>query len=95
MHPADPHPSVVAGEDRGVLREAALCIRTRDAPDGSLELEGEVPPHLARPFVRAHRRVADGLAADDAAAGREVRFGGRLDADALVALLLRITDGDR
>lgn len=53
---------------------------------------GDLPPALAGPFARAHRRVADELAADDAAAGREVRAGGRLDADALVALLLRITD---
>lgn len=83
---------LVAGEPRTVLREAFAHMSTQRNHDGSLELVGEVPPELADPMVRALERVADELRADDETRGVRPRNGGRLHADALIALLLRVTD---
>jgi len=83
---------LVAGEPRNVLREAFAHMSTTRHEDGSLELVGDVPPELAEPLVRALERVADELRADDAGRGVVPRSGGRLHADALIALLLRVTD---
>lgn len=88
----DPDPELVAGEPRGVLREALASIRTQRLPDGTLDLTGDIPAELARPLLRALDRVAAELTADDERRGGEVRAGGRLQADAFVALLLRVTD---
>lgn len=85
----------VAGEARAVLREALARVSTRRRDDGTLELVGDLLPDLAEPLTRAHRRVAAELVAADAAAGRAVRDGGRRDADAFLALLLRVTDVPR
>jgi hypothetical protein len=83
---------LVAGEARDVLREAFAHMSTTRNEDGSLELEGEVPPELGGPLARALERIADELHADDARRGVTPRSGGRLHADALIALLLRVTD---
>jgi len=83
---------LVAGEPRSVLREALAHMSTQRNDDGSLELVGDVPPELADPLVRALESVADELRADDAGRGVTPRSGGRLHADALIALLLRVTD---
>lgn len=85
---------LVAGEPRATLREALARIHTERRPDGDLEVSGEVPPELAEPLVRALDRVAQQLRDDDERRGVEVRDGGRLQADAFVALLLRVTDPD-
>jgi hypothetical protein len=85
-------PDLVAGEPRAVLREALASIRTRRLPDGTLDLAGDIPAELAQPLLRALERVAAELTADDERRGAEVRAGGRLQADAFVALLLRVTD---
>ena len=86
---------LVAGESRKVLREALAHLSTERHDDGSLELVGEVPPDLADPLVRALERVADELQDDDVRRGERPRSGGRLHADAFVALLLRVTDTPR
>jgi hypothetical protein len=83
---------LVAGEPRTTLRDALASIRTERLPDGSLDLSGDIPAELAQPLVRALDRVAAELIADDERRGGEVRAGGRLQADAFVALLLRVTD---
>jgi hypothetical protein len=85
---------LVAGEPRTTLRDALASIRTERLPDGSLDLSGDIPAELAQPLVRALDRVAAELIADDERRGGEVRAGGRLQADAFVALLLRVTDPD-
>lgn len=87
-----PDDDLVAGESRRVLRTALAQLSTQRRDDGSLELLGEVPPELADPLVRAVRRVADELVAEDERRGEVPRSGGRLNADAFVALLLRVTD---
>ncbi|MDD7940408.1 hypothetical protein PHK61_18440 [Actinomycetospora lutea] len=83
---------LVAGEPRRVLRRALAHLSTQRRDDGSLELLGEVPPDLADPLMRALDRVAGELVADDERRGEVPRRGGRLHADAFVALLLRVTD---
>jgi hypothetical protein len=83
---------LVAGEPRAILREALASIRTERLPDGSLDLAGDISAELAEPLVRALERVAQELRDDDERRGAEVRAGGRLQADAFVALLLRVTD---
>ena len=83
---------LVAGEPRATLREALASIRTERRADGDLEISGDVPPDLAEPLMRALERVAQELRDDDERRGVEVRDGGRLQADAFVALLLRVTD---
>jgi hypothetical protein len=83
---------LVAGEPRKLLRRALAHLSTQRRDDGSLELLGEVPPDLADPLVRAIGRVTEELRADDERRGAEPRSGGRLQADAFVALLLRVTD---
>ena len=83
---------LVAGEPRAALREALASIRTERRADGDLEISGDVPPDLAEPLMRALERVAQELRDDDERRGAEVRDGGRLQADAFVALLLRVTD---
>ncbi|MCD2197009.1 hypothetical protein LQ327_26920 [Actinomycetospora endophytica] len=85
---------LVAGEPRGVLREALASIHTQRRSDGDLEISGEVPPDLAEPLVRALERVVQELRDDDERRGAEARDGGQLQADAFVALLLRVTDPD-
>ena len=75
-----------------MLREALASIRTQRRPDGSLDLAGDIAAEHAEPLLRALGRVSDELAADDERRGVEVRSGGRLQADAFVALLLRVTD---
>jgi hypothetical protein len=87
-----PDDDLVAGEPRRVLRRALAHLSTQRRDDGSLELLGEVPPELADPLVRAMQRVAGELVADDERRGEVPRSGGRLHADAFVALLLRVTD---
>ncbi|WP_433036450.1 hypothetical protein [Actinomycetospora sp. CA-053990] len=87
-----PHADLVAGEPRSVLREALAHMSTHRHEDGSLELVGEVPPELSDPLVRALETVADELRADDERRGVRPRSGGHLHADALIALLLRVTD---
>ena len=83
---------LVAGEPRRVLRKALAHLSTQRQDDGSLELLGEVPPALADPLMRALERVAGELVDDDERRGEVPRSGGRLNADAFVALLLRVTD---
>ena len=83
---------LVAGEPRGTLREALAHLSTHRHDDGSLELVGEVPPELSDPLVRALETVADELRAGDERRGVRPRSGGHLHADALIALLLRVTD---
>lgn len=82
---------MVAGESRAVLRDALAGMTTRRRPDGTLELVGDPPPELAAPLLRALARVEAELRADDERRGAEPRTGGRLHADALMALLLRVT----
>ncbi|CAA9282654.1 MAG: hypothetical protein AVDCRST_MAG54-3747 [uncultured Actinomycetospora sp.] len=83
---------LVAGEPRGTLREALAHLSTHRHDDGSLELVGEVPSELSDVLARALEHVADELRADDEARGVRPRSGGHLHADALIALLLRVTD---
>ncbi|MHC1560079.1 hypothetical protein ACR9E3_14075 [Actinomycetospora sp. C-140] len=83
---------LVAGEPRRVLRRALSHLSTQRRDDGSLELLGDVPPELADPLVRAMGRIGEELAADDERRGEVPRSGGRLQADAFLALLLRVTD---
>ncbi len=85
-------PDLVAGEPRATLRDALASIRTDRLPDGTLDLSGDISADLAQPLLRALDRVAAELVADDERRGGEVRAGGRLQADAFVALLLRVTD---
>jgi hypothetical protein len=85
---------LVAGESRAALREALASIQTRRRDDGDLEISGDVAPEVAEPLVRALDRVARELREDDERRGAAVRDGGRLQADAFVALLLRVTDPD-
>jgi hypothetical protein len=85
-------PDLVAGEPRATLREALASIRTERLADGSLDLSGDIAAELAESLLRALDRVAAELVADDERRGGEVRAGGRLQADAFVALLLRVTD---
>jgi hypothetical protein len=87
-----PDEDLVAGESRAVLRRALAHLSTQRRDDRSLELLGDVPPDLAEPLVRAMSRIREELQADDGRRGEVPRSGGRLDADAFVALLLRVTD---
>jgi hypothetical protein len=84
---------IVAGESRAVLRDALAGVATRRGADGILELVGHPPPELAAALVRALARVEAELRADDEARGDPPREGGRLHADAFMALLLRVTAG--
>lgn len=90
---ADPT-DLVMGESRALLREALLSVRTERRVGGGLSLEGEIPAHLADPFVRALERTCDELADDDRRQGGRVRTGGELRAAAFMALLLRVADTD-
>lgn len=88
-----PGDDLVAGESRARLREAFLELRTRRRDgDGDLELVGELPTHLAEPFLRAVARLADELQDDDRRRGWPVREGGELHAAVVMALLLRVSD---
>jgi hypothetical protein len=75
-----------------VLRDALAAVRTRRRDDGHLELTGDIAPELAEPLLRAMERLGAELVDDDERRGADVRTGARLQADAFVALLLRVTD---
>ena len=90
---ADQEPDLVAGEPRATLRDALAEHPHRAAARTARSTSPATSPaQLAQPLLRALDRVSAELVADDERRGGEVRAGGRLQADAFVALLLRVTD---
>ncbi|WP_433198361.1 hypothetical protein ACQP1G_03730 [Nocardia sp. CA-107356] len=87
---------LVAGERRADLERALTYVSTESQPDGSYIINGDLPPHVAPPFIRAIMRVEAELLLNDAELVTvdegEPRTPEQRRADAFVALILRVDD---
>ncbi|MBL1072777.1 hypothetical protein JK358_00040 [Nocardia sp. 2] len=87
---------LVAGETRADLLRALSYVSTEDAPDGGFIVNGDLPPDVAPPFVRAIMRIEAELLLQDAEMVNidhgEPRTPEERRTDALIALLLRVDD---
>lgn len=92
----DPDSDLVAGERRADLVRALGFVSTESGPDGEYIVNGDLPPDVAPPFIRAVMRVEAELLLHDAelvtVENEEPRSPEQRRTDALVALLLRIDD---
>ncbi|QLY30673.1 hypothetical protein [Nocardia huaxiensis] len=87
---------LVAGETRADLLRALSYVSTEDAPDGGFIVNGDLPPDVAPPFIRALMRIEAELLLQDAELVNidhgEPRTPEERRTDALIALLLRVDD---
>ncbi|MEV0249344.1 hypothetical protein AB0H76_22280 [Nocardia sp. NPDC050712] len=87
---------LVAGERRSDLLTALSYVSTDYGPDGEYIVNGDLPPEVAPPFIRAIMRVEAELLLHDAELvtvdNEEPRTPDERRTDAFVALVLRIDD---
>ncbi|WP_028479390.1 hypothetical protein [Nocardia sp. CNY236] len=87
---------LVAGERRADLLRALSYVSTESQPDGSYVVNGDLPPDVAPPFIRAIMRVEAELLLHDAelvtVEDGEPRTPEERRTDAFVALVLRVDD---
>lgn len=87
---------LVAGERRVDLLRALSYVSTESGPDGEYIVNGDLPPEVAPPFIRAIMRVEAELLLHDAELvtvdNEEPRTPDERRTDAFVALVLRIDD---
>ncbi|MFI9510820.1 hypothetical protein [Nocardia sp. NPDC052566] len=87
---------LVAGERRDDLLRALSYVSTESGPDGEYIVNGDLPPEVAPPFIRAIMRIEAELLLHDAeqvtVETGEPRSPDERRADAFVALALRVTD---
>ncbi|ONM47586.1 DUF222 domain-containing protein [Nocardia donostiensis] len=92
----DPDSDTVAGERRDDLLRALSYVSTESRDDGSYIVNGDLPPEVAPPFIRAIMRVEAELLLHDAEFVTidegEPRTPEERRADAFLALALRVTD---
>lgn len=86
----------VAGEPRDDLLHALSYVSTESRGDGSYIVNGDLPPEVAPPFIRAIMRVEAELLLHDAqfvtVDEGEPRTPDERRQDAFLALALRVTD---
>ena len=87
---------LIAGELRADLLHALTYVQTEDGPDGSCVVNGDLPPEVAPPFIRAIMRIEAELLLHDAeqvtVERGEPRSPDERRTDAFLALALRVTD---
>ncbi|MFR9750679.1 hypothetical protein ACL02S_06540 [Nocardia sp. 004] len=87
---------LIAGERRVDLLRALSYVSTESQPDGSYVVNGDLPPDVAPPFIRAIMRVEAELLLHDAelvtVEDGEPRTPEERRTDAFVALVLRVDD---
>ena len=87
---------LIGGELRDDLLRALTFVSTESGPDGSYIVNGDLPPEVAPPFIRAILRIEAELLLHDAeqvALGKgEPRTQEERRTDAFLALALRVTD---
>ncbi|MGK8485477.1 hypothetical protein [Nocardia asiatica] len=87
---------LIAGERRADLLRALSYVSTESQPDGSYVVNGDLPPDVAPPFIRAIMRVEAELLLHDAelvtVEDGEPRTPEERRTDAFVALVLRVDD---
>ncbi|QIS16216.1 DUF222 domain-containing protein [Nocardia arthritidis] len=87
---------LIAGERRADLMRALSYVSTESGPDGEYIINGDLPPEVAPPFIRAIMRVEAELLLHDAelvtVESGEPRSPEERRADAFVALVLRVDD---
>lgn len=92
----DTDADLVAGERREDLLRALSYVSTESRADGSYVVNGDLPPEVAPPFIRAIMRVEAELLLHDAefvtVEEGEPRTPEERRADAFLALALRVTD---
>jgi hypothetical protein len=92
----DANSDLVAGERRADLERALSYVSTESQPDGGYIINGDLPPDVAPPFIRAIMRVEAELLLNDAelvtVEEGEPRSPEERRADAFVALVLRVDD---
>ncbi|MBF6211231.1 hypothetical protein IU433_06735 [Nocardia puris] len=92
----DTDSDLVAGESRADLLLALSYVSTEAGPDGEYIVNGNLPPEVAPPFIRAVMRVEAELLLHDAELvtvdNEEPRTPEERRTDAFVALVLRIDD---
>ncbi|MEV6277455.1 hypothetical protein [Nocardia sp. NPDC051832] len=92
----DTDSDLVAGERRSDLLAALSYVSTDYGPDGEYIVNGDLPPEVAPPFIRAIMRVEAELLLHDAELvtvdNEEPRTPDERRTDAFVALVLRIDD---
>ncbi|GAB2647016.1 hypothetical protein ACWDYH_04625 [Nocardia goodfellowii] len=92
----DTDSDLVAGERRSDLLRALSYVSTEHGPDGEYIVNGDLPPEVAPPFIRAIMRVEAELLLHDAELvtvdNEEPRTPDERRTDAFVALVLRIDD---
>ncbi|MGV9612679.1 DUF222 domain-containing protein [Nocardia xishanensis] len=85
---------LIAGESRADLVRAMSYVHTESGPDGEYILNGDLPPEVAPPFVRAVMRIEAELLLHDAELvtldDEEPRTQEQRRADAFVALVMRL-----
>ncbi|MQY23741.1 MULTISPECIES: DUF222 domain-containing protein [Nocardia] len=92
----DTDSDLIAGELRVDLLRALSYVETESGPDGSYIVNGDLPPEVAPPFIRAIMRIEAELLLHDARQVTvdrgEPRTPEERRADAFLALALRVTD---
>ncbi|WP_039802482.1 hypothetical protein [Nocardia araoensis] len=92
----DTDSDLIAGERRADLLRALSYVSTESQPDGSYVVNGDLPPDVAPPFIRAIMRVEAELLLHDAelvtVEEGEPRTPEERRTDAFVALVLRVDD---
>ncbi|AVH21871.1 DUF222 domain-containing protein [Nocardia cyriacigeorgica] len=92
----DENSDLIAGERRDDLLRALSYVSTESLDDGSYIVNGDLPPEVAPPFIRAIMRVEAELLINDAELVTvdegEPRSPEERRADAFLALALRVTD---
>ncbi|MFE3446799.1 hypothetical protein ACFXNW_27530 [Nocardia sp. NPDC059180] len=92
----DTDSDLIAGERRDDLLRALSYVATESLDDGSYIVNGDLPPEVAPPFIRAIMRVEAELLINDAELvtvdDGEPRSPEERRADAFLALALRVTD---
>ncbi|WP_174183368.1 hypothetical protein [Nocardia barduliensis] len=86
---------LIAGERRADLLRALSYVSTESQPDGGTVVNGNLPPEVAPPFIRAIMRVEAELLLRDAelvTEDGEPRTQEKRREDAIIALLFRFDD---
>ncbi|MBF6077901.1 hypothetical protein ABZ894_19150 [Nocardia beijingensis] len=91
----DTDSDLIAGERRADLLRALPYVSTESQPDGGTVVNGDLPPEVAPPFIRAIMRVEAELLLRDAelvTEDGEPRTQEERRNDAIIALLFRFDD---